>query len=254
VTDEGPTRVDLHVKVLDADVVARAKERGLDAIVYAPHFVRLPEIRERAARFEDDELLVVPGREVFTGTWRHRRHVLGVGLTEPVPDFITLEAAFGAFERQGAATLVPHPTYLNVGLQKSEVREHRERIDALETTNPKHFPWHDRRNRRLASELDLPPFGSSYAHLKRTVGAAWTEFDRAIDSADDLVRALHEGWSRRAVRASGMAYQRHRLAEWGHLAYENTYEKADRLLWRGTEPTHPDHIAYGGRFDDDCVY
>ncbi|PHQ46649.1 metal-dependent phosphoesterase, partial [Halorubrum sp. C3] len=36
------TRVDAHVKVLDDEVVARAKDRGIDALVYAPHFTRLP--------------------------------------------------------------------------------------------------------------------------------------------------------------------------------------------------------------------
>ncbi|PSP39031.1 metal-dependent phosphoesterase, partial [Halobacteriales archaeon QH_7_65_31] len=34
-------RVDPHVKILDERVVRRAKQRGLDAIVYAPHFIRL---------------------------------------------------------------------------------------------------------------------------------------------------------------------------------------------------------------------
>ena len=72
VTEAESFRVDLHVKVLDERVVERAKARGLDALVYAPHFTRLPAIRARAARFSDDDLLVVPAREVFTGSWRDR--------------------------------------------------------------------------------------------------------------------------------------------------------------------------------------
>jgi len=68
VTDGVTFRVDCHVKVLNERVVERAKRAGLDALVYAPHFTRLPEIRERAAAYSDDELLVVPAREVFTGT------------------------------------------------------------------------------------------------------------------------------------------------------------------------------------------
>jgi hypothetical protein len=38
------------------------------------------------------------------------------------------------------------------------------------------------------------------------------------------------------------------------LGYENSWEKVDRLFLSGTEPTHPGHIAYGGRFDDVAVY
>ncbi|PSQ55842.1 metal-dependent phosphoesterase, partial [Halobacteriales archaeon SW_12_67_38] len=77
------SRIDAHVKVLDERVVSRAKRYGLDAVVYAPHFVRLPEIRAKARAFSDDDLLVVPGRELFTGSWRNRQHVLAFGLTDP---------------------------------------------------------------------------------------------------------------------------------------------------------------------------
>ncbi|MFC6726015.1 PHP domain-containing protein, partial [Halobium palmae] len=89
----------MHAKVLDERVVARAKSRGIDVLVYAPHFVRLPDARETATRFSDDDLLVVPAREVFTGSWRDRKHVLAVGLSEPVPDFVELDAALAEFER-----------------------------------------------------------------------------------------------------------------------------------------------------------
>ena len=89
---EEVTRVDLHVKVVDEDVVERAKAAGIDALVYAPHFEHLDTVRERAARFSDEELLVVPGREYFTGTWANRKHVLAVDPDDPVPDFLPLEA------------------------------------------------------------------------------------------------------------------------------------------------------------------
>ncbi|MFW6320736.1 MAG: PHP domain-containing protein, partial [Halohasta sp.] len=56
----------MHTKILTDAVVDRAKRRGLDVLVYAPHFTRLPEIRRRAARYSDDDLLVVPAREIFT--------------------------------------------------------------------------------------------------------------------------------------------------------------------------------------------
>jgi predicted metal-dependent phosphoesterase TrpH len=254
VSDTVETAVDAHVKVLDEVVVERAKRRGLDAIVYAPHFTRLPEIRERARRYSDGELLVVPAREVFTGSWRKRRHLLAVGLTDPVPDFITLEGALSTFERQDAAVLVPHPTYLNVGLTAEELRTHGDRVDGVEIRNPKHLPHHDRRARQLATELRLPPFGSSYAHLRNTVGVARTVFDREITTEADLVAALREGADRRVSRVGSGRYTRARVTELGHLAYENTYEKLDRLFLQGTEPTHPGHIAYDSAFDDVAVY
>ncbi|WP_226012558.1 PHP-associated domain-containing protein [Halomicrobium salinisoli] len=252
-TDEG-FRVDPHVKVLDEAVVERAKARGLDALVYAPHFTRLPEIRREAERYSDDELSVFPARELFTGSWQHRRHVLAVGLDEPVPDFLTLDATMDELERQGAAVLVPHPEFLTVSLDAGEIERYRDRIDALEVYNPKHWPHHNERARSLAAEYDLPPFGSSYAHLRGTVGEAWTAFEERFETVQDLATALRAGAPRHVFHRSGVDHGLRRALEFAHLGYENSWEKIDRLFLQGTEATHPDHVAYQGRFDDVKVY
>ncbi|WP_170977212.1 PHP domain-containing protein [Halorussus salinisoli] len=248
-TEAESFRVDFHAKVLDEQVVARAKARGLDAIVYAPHFERLPKIREEADRFSDDDLLVVPAREVFTGDWRNRRHLVVLGLDAPVPDFISFEDAMDEFARQDAAVLAPHPEFLNVSVSADDLAAYRDLIDAVETYNPKHWPHNNRRARELATEFDLPGFTSSYAHLKGSVGEAWTEFDRSFDSAAELVTALKEEVPRRIVRRSGLSHTLRCAAEFAHLGWENSYEKIDRLFLSGMTPTHPDHIAYDDRFD-----
>jgi len=247
-------RVDLHVKVLDERVVKRAKARGLDALVYAPHFTRLPEIRRRAERFSDDELTVIPGRELFTGNWQQRRHVLAIGLSEPVPDFLTLDGTLAELERQEAAVLVPHPEFLNVSLGREDIRTHRERIDAVEVYNPKHWPHHDERARSLASDFEIEPFTSSYAHVRGTIGEAWVEFERPIGGASDLVRAIRTGEPRQIFHRDGLGHRLRCGIEFCHLGYENTWSKLDRLFLQGTEPTHPNHVAYEGKFDDIKVY
>jgi predicted metal-dependent phosphoesterase TrpH len=244
----------MHVKLLDERVVERAKARGIDVLVYAPHFTRLPDIRARAREFTDEDLLVVPARELFTGSWRDRKHLLAVGLTDPVPDFVTLEGAIRECERQDAAVLVPHPDLLTVSLDAADVRRHRERIDAVERYNAKCLPWQNRAMGEIVRETGLPAFGSSYAHLRATVGEAWTAFERPLDDETDLVHALREGVPRRVIRRSGVGHRVRGAVEFAHLAYENTWGKIDRLLLSGMEPTHPDHIAYRGRFDDVAVY
>ncbi|WP_243641464.1 PHP-associated domain-containing protein [Natrarchaeobius halalkaliphilus] len=250
----GVSRVDCHVKVLDDTVVARARRAGFDAIVYAPHFTRLPEIRRRAAVYSSDDLLVVPAREVFTGSWHDRKHVLAIGLDEPVPDFISLDAALTEFERQNAAVLAPHPEFATVSLTAADLKRYAETIDAVDIFNPKHLRSHNRRARNLASELGLAPFTSSYAHLPRSVGIAHTEFDAEIETEADLVATLTDGVSRRVVHRNGLERVRTTARELAHLIYENTWKKADRLFLSGIEPTHPRHIAYDGRFDDVSVY
>ena len=254
VTNKGEFRVDLHVKVLNDVVVDRARRGGLDAIVYAPHFTRLPEIRERAAAYTTDDLLVVPAREVFTGPWNDRKHVLALGLSDPVPDFIALDRAMAEFERQDAAVLVPHPEFATVSLTESDLRTYRETIDAIEIFNPKHLRWHNKRARELSETFDLPPFTSSYAHLATSVGVAYTAFDERIEDENDLVSALKDGTGRRVVYENGFRRWRTTLSELAHLGYENTWQKFDRCFLQGTEPTHPEQLAYDGRFDGASVY
>jgi len=253
VTSEGFT-VDLHVKVLDEQVVQRAKARGLDALVYAPHFVRLPDIRARADHYSDSELTVYPGRELFTGTWQRRRHVLAVGLDEMVPDFLTLDGTMAELRRQGAAVLVPHPGFLSVSLGLDELRTYRETIDAIEVYNPKYLPHHTGRARRFAAETGLPVFASSYAHLPGTIGEAWVAFDEPCADEAAFTSALRETATRRVHHRDGLAHTLRRGLEFAHLGYENSWEKFDRVMLQGTAPTHPDHVAYGGRFDDVKVY
>ncbi|MFB6096573.1 MAG: PHP-associated domain-containing protein [Haloferacaceae archaeon] len=244
----------MHVKVLDERVVARAKRRGIDVLVYAPHFVRLPEIRERAERFSDEDLLVVPAREVFTGDWRHRKHVLALGLEEPVPDFVTLSGAFREFRRQDAVVLAPHPEFATVSLSAADIRDRSDDIDAVETYNAKLFGRHNRAAADVARETGKPGFGSSYAHLRGTVGEAWTRFEADIADEAALLTALREHRPREVVRRSGNEHRLRGAVEFAHLGYENSWKKLDRIFLSGTEPTHPSHIAYGGRFDDVSVY
>ncbi|MFB6106138.1 MAG: PHP-associated domain-containing protein [Halobacteriaceae archaeon] len=248
------TRVDLHVKVLDEQVVRRAKARGLDVLVYAPHFTRLDDVRDRARRFSDDELLIVPAREVFTGSWRNRKHVLALGLEAGVPDFVSLEGAFDAFRAQGATVLAPHPEFLTVSLDRSDLRRYATDVAAVEVYNPKHLSRHNRRARAVRADLALPAFGSSYAHLPATVGEVWTVVEGPVDSTADLCDALERGALDRVERRSGPRHRSRCLAEGAHLFWENSAEKVDRVLLSGREATHPGQPAYEGRFDDVAVY
>lgn len=246
-------RVDPHVKILSESIVERAKRRGLDALVYAPHFTRLPDIEREAERYSDDELLIVPGREVFTGAWGNRRHVLALGLDEPVPDFIPLNTAMAEFRRQNATVLVPHPEFFTVGLTAADCRRYRGTIDAIEVYNPKHRAKHTDAAKRLADELAIPAFGSSYAHLPWTVGDVWTELDREITDEPDLLDGLVEG-RQRVCRLDGIGPSVRSTAEFAHLGWENSWKKFDRVVRSGMEPTHPRYEAYEGRFEDVSVY
>jgi predicted metal-dependent phosphoesterase TrpH len=247
-------RVDPHVKILDQQVVDRAKRRGLDALVYAPHFTHLNDIIDRAEQFSNDDLLVVPAREIFTGSWRKRRHVLAVGLSKPVPDFITLEAAMAELNRQDCVTLVPHPEFATVSFGAKELEMYKNQLDGIEVYNPKHRGKHNGRARKLAEETQLPPFASSYAHLRLTVGEVWTEFEDSFNTPEELVEGLRSHLPRRLFHRPGQTHRLRCHTEFAHLGWENSWEKFERLVLKGQEATHPKNPSYEGRFDDASVY
>jgi predicted metal-dependent phosphoesterase TrpH len=245
--------VDLHVKILDEAVVRRAKARGLDALVYAPHYTQYPEIAARARRFSDEDLTVIPARELFAGPFWDRKHVLALDLTAPVADYVTLAGTMAELRRQDAVVLVPHPDFLSVGLAAEDVREYADLIDAVEVYNPKHLPWHNRRARRIAESTDLPRFGSTYAHVRGTVGEVWTRVPGVDASEEGILEALRDGVPRSVERRRGTGHRARCLAEFAHMSYENSLEKA-YLFAKGPKATNPYHPAYDGRFDDVGVY
>jgi predicted metal-dependent phosphoesterase TrpH len=250
----GGTSVDLHVKVLDEEVAERAKTHGVDVLVYAPHFEHLSTIRERAARFSDDDLLVVPGREYFTGKWSNRKHVLAVDPDYPVPDFLTLSDTMAELDGQNAAVLAPHPEFLTLSLTEDDVATYADSIDALEVYNPKHWPWDNRRAREIARESGLPTYISSYAHMTTTIGEGWIEFDREIDTAEELVAALQEGAQRRMYHRDGLSHALKCRAEFAHLGWENSWEKFERVVLTDMEPTNPAADGYDDRFAEMNAY
>lgn len=243
------TLVDPHVKVLDETVREIAIDRNLDALVYAPHFTPWPTIVERARRYSSEDLVVVPGREIFTGRWNNRKHVLALDLSMPVPDFIGLPEAIAELRRQEAYVIVPHPAYLTISLTSSDLDRFRSDIDAVEVYNPKFLPWHGPRAVRLADRIDRPAVVSSYAHLRRTVGVAAIEVSGPIDTMDDFVRTLRtEGVSGHRYR-SGPSALPWSVPEVGHLLWENSGKKFARIARTGKPATHYSNPMYEGRFD-----
>lgn len=244
------TRTDLHVKILDETVINRAKARGLELIVYAPHFTQLPTIEARAAEYSSDTVTVLPAREIFTGPWWQRRHLLAIGLQDPIPDFIPLELAISEVKRQGAALLVPHPTFFSVSMSASDIDQYASSLDAIEVYNPKHLPFHNNRAERLASRYTLPRFASSYAHLPTTVGEVWTKIEADIEDVHDLRDAIQSGAVASPTRRPGFTHRLRQTAEIAHLGWENSWQKFERTILKGTESTHPTNPLYPNRFRD----
>jgi predicted metal-dependent phosphoesterase TrpH len=248
------TRVDPHVKILDSEVVRRAKAEDIDMLVYAPHFTNIETIRHRAEFHSDDELLVVPAREYFTGTWNERRHVLAIDPEEPIPDFISLEDTMAELERQDPAILAPHPEFLSVSLSREDILEYSDQIHAVEAYCPKHWGYHNERAEEIAEGAGLSRYGSSYAHLYFTLGEVFVEFEEDLETVEDLSDAIKRGAPRKIVHEDGLLHQAKCKVEFFHLTWENTYDKFMRVVVKGTEETNPFYPVYDERFHEMSAY
>ncbi len=243
-------RVDPHVKVLGPSVRRRARRLGLDALGYAPHFTPWPDIVDTARTHSDETLTVIPGREIFAGSWTDRTHVLAYDLEEPIPDFLSLEETMRRLRLQRAAVVVPHPAYLSISMSPGQIRRYSDQIDAIEVYNPRLLPWHPKRARRIATELDKPMVASSYAHLPTSVGAAWSELDEPLTDIGGLSQALKDHSITAVETRHLVARSAVSALELGHLCWENTGKKLWRRLHTHRVPTHPSAPTYHQRATD----
>lgn len=169
-------RVDLHAhtrRSLDAttapaDLVERALETGLDRIAVTDH-------GEIEGAWEARELapdLVIVGQEVRC---RCRTELIGLFLTERIPDRLPLEEVAARIRDQGGAIYAPHPFAYAWGGRRRAART-LALADMVEAFNGRAFLGRWNRLARQAARLrGLPSGAGSDAHFPSEIGRAWTE-------------------------------------------------------------------------------
>jgi len=93
--------------VTPAELVAAAKQAGLDLIAVTDHDT-MEAVRAAHALGEDAGLVVVGGQEVTT-SWPAQTHILGWFLERPVRRGMSVEDTVAAIHDQGGLAVVPHP-------------------------------------------------------------------------------------------------------------------------------------------------
>ena len=151
--------VDLHMHTsasadclsAPADVVARARDAGLDRIAITDH-------NEIEGAFEARSLdpdLVIVGEEVRTS---EGLDLIGLFLTEHIPRGGTFREVAAEIRRQGGVVYVPHPFDSRRGTSEAFLDGVRDCIDALEGFNARiHDPRRNQRARNWALANGHPP-------------------------------------------------------------------------------------------------
>jgi len=208
-------KADLHMHTnaspdclsVPADVVARAREIGLDRIAITDH-------DEIAGAFEArvlDPDLVIVGEEVRTA---EGLDLIGLFLTEHIPGGGTFREVGEEIHRQGGVVYVPHPFDSRRGTAEEFLEGVRDCIDAVEGFNARiHEPRRNERAQNWALSRGLPIGAGSDAHLLREIGRGRVVMP-PFDGPAEFLTALSAG----RVEGEASSHLVHLGSTWARIA------------------------------------
>ena len=184
-------RLDLHIhseRSFDgcmslSEIVALARERGLNCVAICDHDRVLDEVPEF------DDFLVIPATEVST----ERGHLLGLFVREPI-ETRKFSESVTAFHAQGGLAVIAHP--FEHSTDANRLDDVMSRLDGVEIWNSRA----DRKNksanamaRELAQKWKKPVTAGSDAHVPEEVGGGVTVLEADELSLSAVKAALLRG-------------------------------------------------------------
>ena len=194
-----PTSVDSFIEA--DELIEEAKRIGLDGVCITDHdgFWDHREVEYLSKRHD---FLVLPGCEVTT----EEGHLLVYGLKKYIFGMHRASFVKDKLDVERGAMIVAHP-YRRVyrkGAHTSEEayaemieRASRNRAfdmaNGVEVINGRGLPEENAFSRDLAHRFGMPGSGASDAHRLEDLGGCATEFERRIESLDDLITEIRAG-------------------------------------------------------------
>ena len=224
VAPQGWMRLDLHMHTRGSwdcmsnpeELLARARERGLDRIAITDHD-RLHVARRMYEKYPD---LVVPGEEVKTA---EGIDVIGWYLREEIPKGTPMRETIERIREQGGVPCLPHPFAPGKGGDGRFAEELAPLVDVVEVFNARLHPAAQNDPAEvLARRFGRLRSAGSDAHTVDEVGGAYVEVPRHENTPDGLRSALrysrvHGREASRLVHlASTWAKVRKKLPGTGH--------------------------------------
>ncbi len=198
-------RLDLHnhtryspdSRVRPADLVAAAKEAGLDGLAITDHNAvgGIGEAEDAAG----PGFLVIPGIEISTAAG----HVLAYGVREVVPRDLSVGETVQRVAALGGVAVAAHPYRFWSGIGEAALSE--AAFPAYETSNARTLRRGNVRARARAEEAKVGQTGGSDSHFIDEIARAATVIGASVNSVDDVLQEIAQRRTRSEGRDRGAA-------------------------------------------------
>ncbi|MCD6247438.1 MAG: PHP domain-containing protein [Candidatus Diapherotrites archaeon] len=167
------------------EMVRQAKLLGIDVLAITDHnkFKGAVEAEKVAKKYD---IIVIKGEEITTD---RDKHVIGLGLSELIPQGLSLGETLDRIREQGGIAVAPHPFDINnKGLGKLAM--HCDAIEAFNSINKDRLS--NRKARKFAKKHAMPMVAGSDAHCKEMLGYGLTKIYAEPD-VDSILIAIKRG-------------------------------------------------------------
>ena len=165
--------------------VDQAKQIGLDGICITNHennFLR----NELGDSIKMNGVLVIVGAEVLT----HQGDILVFGLKDIPKEKIHAEELLRMVKRDKGVAIAAHPFRNNNRGLENHLHEVADLLDGVESFNGSTYSYHNLYAYATATQLGLPSFGASDAHVVDRIGKYATKFHDTIRDDKDFIEAV----------------------------------------------------------------
>ena len=191
-------RVDFHVHTYHSydsinkprQIIARARQRGLDAVVVLDHESVKGGLE--TAKLDTGDILVIPAVEIATDIG----DIVGLFMHREI-EVREYHEVIKAMKAQGAIVMLPHPYHKH--RLPDDIHE---LVDIVEIFNARAMPERNQLAAEFAEKHSLPAVAGSDAHFPWEIGNCVTEFAETPTSLEKLKEAIVKGRRENRIKYS----------------------------------------------------
>lgn len=188
------------------EIMKYLKSKGLNGMSITDHNTLEGTIK--ALRLADKSFCVIPGMEISTV----EGHVLALNVKEVIPKNLSVEETIDDIIDKGGTPIIPHLFRNMSGIKENNLKKIVKKLNVIEVFNSCSLPQTNLKTLKIAKKYNLGGTGGSDSHIPKYVGNAYTIFDTADLSIDNIINEINKKRSWGEGITLPMEYRRNRMA------------------------------------------